>query len=46
LGYGGSMDKIAFIVPANLPNTGIHYVKITYGSSTLMGGWGSLLNIL
>ena len=46
LGFGGTMDKIAFTVPAHLPNTGIHYVKVTHGGSTLMGGWGSLLNIL
>jgi hypothetical protein len=46
LGFDSTMDKISFTVPASLPNTGIHYVKITYGSSTLMGGWGSLLNIL
>ena len=44
LGYGGTMDKIAFTIPANQP-TDSYYVKVTYGGVTLIGGWGSSLNI-
>ncbi len=45
-GYGGSMDKLAFTIPANLPDNGIHYVKVTFESATVIGGWGGFLNIL
>jgi hypothetical protein len=44
-GFGGSMDKVAFTVPASLAS-GIYYVKVTYSGKTLMGGWGSLLNVI
>lgn len=44
-GFGGGMDKLAFTVPANLPTSEGHVVKVTYGGSTVVGGWGSYLNI-
>jgi hypothetical protein len=43
-GYGGTMDKIAFTLPANLP-VNAYYVKVTYGGKTLIGGWGQSLNV-
>lgn len=44
LGYGGTMDKIAFTLPLSLPSAQYN-VKITYGGATLIGGWGSSLNV-
>jgi hypothetical protein len=44
LGYGGTMDKIAFTLPASLPSAQYN-VKVTYGATTLIGGWGSSLNV-
>jgi hypothetical protein len=46
LGYGGSMDQITVTIPADLPDDGIHYVKVTYNGATVIAGWGGLLNIL
>jgi len=40
----GTMDKIAFTIPASLPSNQ-YYVKITYGGKSLIGGWGSSLNV-
>jgi hypothetical protein len=44
LGYGGTMDKVAFTLPASLPSAQYN-VKVTYGGATLIGGWGSSLNV-
>jgi len=39
-----TMDKIAFTIPADLPD-GEYYVKVTFNNKTLIGGWGTSLNI-
>lgn len=45
-GYGGTMDKVAFTIPADLPTSEGHHMKVTYDGATVMGGWGSYLNVL
>jgi hypothetical protein len=39
-----TMDKIAFTIPADLPD-GEYYVKVIFSNKTLAGGWGTSLNI-
>ena len=43
-GYGSTMDKIAFNIPANLAS-GSYTVKVTYGEKTVVAGWGVFLNV-
>jgi hypothetical protein len=43
-GYGGSMDKLAFTVPSDLPSAS-YAVKVTYASTTVIAGWGTSLNV-
>lgn len=43
-GFDSSMDNLAFTVPASVPSATFS-VKVTYGGKTLMGGWGSILNV-
>jgi hypothetical protein len=39
-----TMDKVTFTIPVNLPSDQ-YYVKITFGGKSLIGGWGSSLNV-
>jgi hypothetical protein len=42
-GFGGSMDKLAFTVPAGIPSD-LYFVLVTYGGKTMAGGWGQFVN--
>jgi hypothetical protein len=43
-GYGGSMDKLSFTVPAGAVS-GSYAVKVTYGGKSVTAGWGSIFNV-
>jgi hypothetical protein len=38
------MDKVTFTVPANIA-AAYYFVKVTYDNKTLIGGWGTGLNV-
>jgi hypothetical protein len=42
-GFGGTMDKLAFTVPASIPSD-LYYVLVTYNGKTMAGGWGQFVN--
>jgi hypothetical protein len=43
-GYGGSMDKLSFTVPANAASAS-YYVKVTNAGKSVMAGWGSIFSV-